>query len=75
MALKIFELQEQCIIDTFLIKLTQFEKTGKLEKNLFRWKIWKLKSTFEINQEKMKESTRPIKESSVHLLPFKKIEN
>ena len=46
MALKIFELQEQCIIDTFLIKLTQFEKTGKLEKKFIPLENLKIETHF-----------------------------
>ena len=30
MALKIFEFVEQLMMDTFILKLTQFEKTGSL---------------------------------------------
>ena len=32
MALKLFEFVEQFIMDTFLLKLTQFEKTGSIGK-------------------------------------------
>ena len=32
MALKLFELVEQLMMDTFLLKLTQFEKTGLIRK-------------------------------------------
>ena len=41
MALKLFEFQEQFITSTFLIKLTQIEKTGSLSK------VFILNSTFE----------------------------
>ena len=39
MPLKLFETLEQFIIDTFLNKLIQFEKTGSIGKFFFRWKI------------------------------------
>ena len=39
MPLKLFEFVEQFMIDTFSIKLTQFEKTGSIGKFLFRWNI------------------------------------
>ena len=32
MALKIFEFVEQLMMDTFMLKLTQFEKSGSLDK-------------------------------------------
>ena len=32
MALKLFEFEEQFMMDTFLLKLTQFEKTGSIGK-------------------------------------------
>ena len=39
MALKLFEFVEQFIMDTFLLKQTQYEKTGSTGKTFFRWKI------------------------------------
>ena len=39
MASKLFEIQEQFKIDTYLIKLTLFEKTGSKVFFLFRLKI------------------------------------
>ena len=39
--------KRQFMIDIFLIELTQFEKTGSIDKILFRWETWKLNSTFE----------------------------
>ena len=32
MALKLFEVAEQFMMDTFMLKLTQFEKTGSIGK-------------------------------------------
>ena len=32
MTSKLFEFQEQFMVDTFLLKLTQFEKTGSMDK-------------------------------------------
>ena len=44
--LKHFDFQEQFMIGTSLIELTQFEKTEVLGNVLFRWEISKLYSTF-----------------------------
>ena len=47
-ALRLFEFQEQLMIDTFWIKLTQTETTESLDKVfLFRWEIFKIKFIFE----------------------------
>ena len=35
--LKLFEYQEQFMIDTFLIQITNFEKVNQLVLFLFRW--------------------------------------
>ena len=47
MALQLLEFLEKFMVDSFLIKLTQFEKTGSTVKFLFRWEIRLLNSTFE----------------------------
>ena len=48
MALKLFEFLEQFMINTFLIKLTQFDKTRSIINFfLFRWEILILNFTFE----------------------------
>ena len=47
MPLRISEFLKQFMIDTFLLKSTQFEKTSSMVIFLFRWEIWKLNSTFE----------------------------
>ena len=38
MALKLLEILEQFMINNFLIKITQFEKTGSIYKNYFAGK-------------------------------------
>ena len=38
-ALKLFEFLKQFMMDTFLLKLTQFEKAGSKRKISFRWEI------------------------------------
>ena len=38
MALKLFDIVEQKIINTFLLKLNQFEKTGSIGKTYFSGK-------------------------------------
>ena len=35
MALKLFEILEQFMMGNFLLKLTQFEKTGSIQKTFF----------------------------------------
>ena len=40
MASKFSEVVEQLMMDTFKLKLNQFEKTGSIGKFLFRWEIW-----------------------------------
>ena len=46
MHLKLFELLEQFMVDTFLIKLTQFEKTGSTSKSLIPLGNLKVKFSF-----------------------------
>ena len=50
MAVKLFEAVEQLMMDTFLLKLTQFEKTGSIGKTFislgymiinFHFQTWK----------------------------------
>ena len=41
MAFNLFEFQEQFMIDTFLMKLTQFEKIGSIDETLYTWGILK----------------------------------
>ena len=37
MALKLFNIVEHFMMNTFWLKLNQFEKTGSIGKSLFRW--------------------------------------
>ena len=50
MAFKLFEFQEQFIIDTFFIKSTQLQKTGSIGKFFIQLRNQNKKSTFEIRR-------------------------
>ena len=39
MNLKLFEFLKQFMMSTFLLKLTQFEKTGSIGKTFIHWEI------------------------------------